>query len=765
MARNRRVFEEAVRSGASAAWDGNWQLAIESYERALTEFPQDVGVLTSLGLAHFESGHFRPALKYYQQASELSRQDPVLFERIGRTQEQLGQRREAAESYHTSAECYIRQQQAPHLALERWQDAVRADPGNQKAHAHLLQYYQRRGQIKEAVQESLTLARILKRRGQRERAAEMCRHALRLAPHDPEAQAVLDSVLHDEVPAEVEVTTEGVADVGADLLDAVKQAETSVTSSVVNAGLANEHGSLMATIVRRTLADLAESVFDEGSSLVTDQSSAADKTEIGAHLGRAIDHQTRGRVNDSIDAYEELLATGFEHPGVHFNLGLLYQSRLQFAAAIAQLERVAWHREYSLGTYFALGECFRGQGALDEALRHFLEVLKMLDLSVVRREQADDLVRLYDGLADSYLVENEQERLLEFINLLVDFLSQDGWEDRVVQARRRLDALVNDIGPVISLAEMLTVPNSEGILESIAMAQGYAEQGQFYAALEECYQALGNAPTYMPIHRQLVRILNDMGKVEEAAAKIVAIADSYRVRGQTHQAIAMYSQALSLAPVNASVRTKLIDLLISYGYIDDALEHYVKLAESYYHMAQMDRAREIYQEALPLAPRSDRSSQWQTEILHLIADIDMQRVDFKSAMRIYEQIRKVDPSNERARLVLMELYERFGHRDLFVAELNALTDMYRKGEDKQRMFAILEEAVRKYEDDIPLRIQAAQAYLDAGVVDKALKHLDKLGDLQLEGGRIDDARKTVRVIIALNPPNVEDYRLLLQHLD
>ena len=51
MARNRKVFDEAMRAGANAAWDKNWDQAIEAYQLALAEFPHDVGALTRLGLA------------------------------------------------------------------------------------------------------------------------------------------------------------------------------------------------------------------------------------------------------------------------------------------------------------------------------------------------------------------------------------------------------------------------------------------------------------------------------------------------------------------------------------------------------------------------------------------------------------------------------------------------------------------------------------------------------------------------------------------
>jgi len=216
--------------------------------------------------------------------------------------------------------------------------------------------------------------------------------------------------------------------------------------------------------------------------------------------------------------------------------------------------------------------------------------------------------------------------------------------------------------------------------------------------------------------------------------------------------------------MDTTVRAKLIDLLISHGEIDEALEHYLILADSYYHLAQMDQAREMYQEALRLAPRGSPERRWEVRILHKIGDIDMQRVDWRRAIEVYEQIRELDPDNERARLTLMDLYYRFDRSELAVVELDSLLRVYRESGKVQRIFAILEDAVRERPDDIPLRTRLAQVHLDAGDVEQGVGHLDELGDLQLEAGRYEDARATIRAIIALHPPNAEAYQQLLDQI-
>lgn len=757
MAGNRGAYEEAMQEGASTAWDQNWDESVAAYQRALAEFPDDASALAGLGLAYSGTGQLEAALDVYQRASVLDPEDPVLLERLGETRERLGQGREAAEAYLASAERYLSKQQAAHLALERWRDATRACPDLVEPHMQLLQYYQGEGQAQEAVEECLALARIYQAERKLDHAAKICEHALKLAPHDPDVLTALDNLrLAEQGGAEPEATALGeTGSSGLDIFDlAAPEVET-----------LEDRGSPVAITRQKALTDLAESVFEEEMEVMGPAvAPRLSKAEIDALIGRAIDLQTRGGVDEAIDAYEEVLRAGVDRPAVHFNLGLLYQEKLRFDAAIDRFRHAVSDPEYTLGSRFALGECYRAKGRVDEALQHFIEALKIVDMATVQREHADNLIQLYEHLADGYVAKGEREQAIEFTGALVTFLSEQGWEDKVIQARRRLDALAEE-GPTISLAEVLTTPDAERILESVALAQEYAKRGMYYAALEESYSTLQQAPTYVPTHRQIAQVLLEMGKPEEAAAKFVAIADTYLSQGKVRQAVAMYKRVLKLSPMDTAVRAKLIDILISHGQIEDALEHYLMLAESYYNLAQMDRARDTYEEALRLAPRSAPGRQWTVRILHKIGDIDMQCVDWKRATEIYERIRKMAPDDERARLTLMDLYYRLGRPELAVMELDDLLKVCREAGKVERTFVILEDAVAERPEDVPLLTRLAQAHLDAGNVEQALQHLDRLGDLQLNAGRPEDARATIRAIIALNPPNIVAYQQLLEQIE
>ena len=765
MTANRGAFGEAMRAAADAAWEGRWEEAVEAYRLALAQSPENVEALTGLGMAYARSGKHSEASAAYRRASDLAPEDPVLLERVGKALEGLGRHEEACKVYIACAEQYIQQQESPEQAVACWESAVRVQPDAVEAHVQLLKHYQRQGRIREAADECLRLARIYGDQGRWDYGIRLCEHALKLSPRSSDVLNLRDALRREKRIAEREESPEsqGSRSRSAEREPiALPDADTLEFRAESEQAAEQEKGSPVESTRRRALTELASSVFEENAVSAT-RAERLSKDAVDTVLSKAIDYQTRGNVDEAVAAYQDVLDAGVDRPAVHFNLGLLYQEQLRFEEAIKQFQGAVTHPDYKLGSHFALGECYRARGRVDEALEHFIQVLKIVDLATVEREHADDLINLYEHLTDGYLVKGDEDQALEFASSLVAFLNEQGWEDKVRHARRRLDTLTQE-GPVVTLAEALTVPNSERILESIALSQEYSRRGMHYTAMEECHMAMESAPGYLPIHRQLAEVSREMGRVEEAVQKLGVIAGTYQVRGAARQAAAMYRQALKLAPMDTAIRRRLIDLLVSHGEIEQALREHIILADSYQHLAQMDRAQEIYQEALRLVARVDDEREWRVRVLHKVGDIAMRRVDWKRALSVYREIRDLSPGDERARLTLMELLVRLDQPRQAVKELDELLGIYGDDGRTARVFAVLSDLVNRWPDLIPIRARLAQAHLNAGNKEEALEHLDRLGEMQLENRQVAQAKATIRAIVALRPPDVEEYRRLLAQL-
>ena len=65
-----RAYDVAIRRAASLVREHRWTAAIEAYNEALAEAPQDVAALTGLGLAYAQAGQLDKALSAYRTLHE-----------------------------------------------------------------------------------------------------------------------------------------------------------------------------------------------------------------------------------------------------------------------------------------------------------------------------------------------------------------------------------------------------------------------------------------------------------------------------------------------------------------------------------------------------------------------------------------------------------------------------------------------------------------------------------------------------------------------
>jgi tetratricopeptide (TPR) repeat protein len=760
----RSVFEEAMKRASSYAWDKQWSKAIVEYKRALVEFPDDLTALVSLGMAYLESRQLEEALSAYQKASQLTPDDPLAWERVADIQERLGHLDEAAETYVAMANIYV-ERKTMDKAIETWLRATRLASDHLRAHLSLAEAYAKQGKARAAAGEHLTLARILQKRGQTEKAIQQCRLALELDPRSAQAHATLEALRAGERVEKVKPTpTPTAIEVGE-----AKEIEEQIEEE--------EEVSPVDTARQKALRELAETLFEEHPV----EDAAADVTtfveghrareatpkltqgQIDTILGQAIDSQTTGAIDKAIANYSRLVEAGVDQPAMHFSLGLLFQEKMQLDEAIGELSLTTKHPEYGLASHFALGESYRAKGKIEDALEHFIEVLKIIDLQTVQRDQADDLIQLYDSLAESYAAKGDRDKAITFLDSLVDFLSGKGWQDKVMEARRRLDSVAEE-GITRSLAEILEVPGSEEMLASMAMAQEYMKRNMLLTAIEEIHRAIGMAPTYLPLHLCLAEVFVRQERLEEAIAKYVAVAEVYHMRDNDRQAIGVYKQVLKMAPMDVNVRAMMIDLLVNRGEIDQALEQYMSLADDYYQLAQIDQALEKYNEALHLASRASNERTWKVQILHKIGDINMQRVDWRRATAAYEEIKAWSPDDEQVRTYLFDLYEKQGQKNKALAELKELVRYYEAKGQPQKALSILKDAVQLRPQEMSLRALLGRVYAQQGMKREAIAELDALGEMQLEAGLREEAVQTVKQIIALEPANVEAYRRLLDYI-
>jgi tetratricopeptide (TPR) repeat protein len=252
--------------------------------------------------------------------------------------------------------------------------------------------------------------------------------------------------------------------------------------------------------------------------------------------------------------------------------------------------------------------------------------------------------------------------------------------------------------------------------------------------------------------------------IDAAIEKYLLIARKYELSGDLNQSVRVLSQALQLAPTNLTVRKRLIELLFTLDRKDDAVRQYMDLAETYYRMADLEKARTTYLEVLRLSQKGETNRSWNIEVLKRIADIDLQRLDWRQGLRIFDQIRGLDPDDMETRASLVELNYRLGQDVAAISELDSAVNYYDKLNKIPTALRMLSSliGIRPENSDLLSRLFAISRRVKS--MSDAISLLDSYADEYLESGNKKAAIVHLETIIALGPPNTMEYRKVLEQL-
>ena len=756
MVGNRQIYEQAMNMGHSAAWDQEWDKAIAAYGRAVQEMPEDPAAHNSLGLALLQARRLEDALKVYTRAHQLAPDDPIPLEKSADVLERLGRLKEAAQQYINVAEVYLAQRDLE-KAISNWERATRLTSGLVHIHQRLALAYERTGQKKNAIREYLTLAFNFQRANRDDIARQAVERALRIEPNNPDALNTLQAI-ESGAMISVDVIEEN-APAGTDREQAfdktmVKRAGASGDMLLATDGREVGEADPLGPVGEATqtaLAALASYVFEAG-----------ELDEGGANAIQAIEYQRQGLYEEAIGAYERAVAARLRHTAVHFNLGMLQLEMDRWEDAIKNLEFAANDPSLAAGAVHGLSIAYTMLDNPRAAAFNLIQTLRLVDIGLAANgDAAIQLSEIYDRLTAS-IDEADEHQLRSLNHRFLEMLSGPSWKQRVAKTRRQLEEAITLQEPdsLISIALYL----DDKVTEGLNLIDRYVREHLYTLAMDQAHYMLEAAPDYLPIHWRIGQILLERNEIAQAIHKYNLVANTYMMRGDNERAAEILQEALKIAPMDTGLHLTLIELLEQEEKWDKLLNQYIDLADAYYQLADLDAARATYRTAIQLAQRIDAPKEQIVHIMHRMGDIDVSRLDLREAMRTYEQIRKLDPDDERARRALVDLNYRLDNPVSAVRELDGLLRIYAKQRRANQIIQVLEEQVTRYPKDMALRSRLAAVYRQTGHVDKAIEQLDVLAELQLESGLHNDAVVTIRRIIALNPEQVADYQRLLRQL-
>ncbi|MFN8453126.1 MAG: tetratricopeptide repeat protein [Anaerolineae bacterium] len=765
MAGDQNKFKTAMIHADHFSEQGAWTEAIKAYRFALAEFPNNEAAIIGFAKANRAMGQNDIAWRALQQVLKVN---PVNYEAltyIGEIQEQTGQLDAAAETYLRVGNIFASQNDWQ-SAMEGWARAIELVPDKVDAHHKLSQALAQQGKTRPAARQLLTIAAIYQERGDDGSAAQYLHEAKTLLPKDPGVAAALRA-LDQGMPIQPDEIDENLDDfdLAPDFIneyrrEQVFEGEDDPFAFDTELASGKSVAGLLETAQQNALAELANVIFeDEGQQPVA---ATISKDKINLLIMQGIDLQSRNQITEAINNYRQVTQAGAGRPALYFNVGTLYQQQGQFTEAAKMFKMAAQDKGYRISGQYALAETYLDAKNNEQALRHFLETLRIVDLENVGGSKAEALAHIYDKVTEEYLSQPASQKTSGFVTAVKKFFTNPNWAQKVAEARARMDSMAED-GSLMSLAEFLESPETEVIITTMALTNEYIKRNFLMTASEECLRAIQKAPLYLPLHIRLAEILLKQDHLEEAVTKYLNVARVYQMRQQPDQAINIYQKVVRLAPMDVNVRSKLIEMYVGQHNLELALEQYLAMADSHYQLAQVDRALERYNEALRLAANSGNPNTWRVEILNRIGDIYIQRFDWARATTAFEELLKINPQDERTQRQLVDLYFKQNKVAQATKILDGLLSTYQRYSPLKAL-ELLKELTSIYTEDMALRQRLAVAYVQNGLKREAIKEYDSLGEMQLEHGLRSQAMQTIQAIINLGPDDPEGYRRLLTQL-
>ncbi len=189
-------------------------------------------------------------------------------------------------------------------------------------------------------------------------------------------------------------------------------------------------------------------------------------------------------------------------------------------------------------------------------------------------------------------------------------------------------------------------------------------------------------------------------------------AERHARSGRVDRAIALYEQVVAANPEDTGIAWRLVDLYQRVGQIDRAVEIIERLADQLIHDSFLSRA---------------------IASLTIITRLAPQRVDIRQR--------------------LAELHVQLGMVPEAKSQCQQLAEWHTRNGDVQKAIDTYKRLVQLDPGDHISHLKLADLFLKAGQTDEALDVYGRLGTLLLQRGKLDQAEKLYRNVLAHNPPS------------
>ncbi|WP_322512028.1 tetratricopeptide repeat protein [Chloroflexus sp.] len=276
--------------------------------------------------------------------------------------------------------------------------------------------------------------------------------------------------------------------------------------------------------------------------------------------------------------------------------------------------------------------------------QHHLALMELEQAQILLASEPDPMLPpalVYRAAADSYIALGQAEAALDQL--------------------RRGQATAGQTTPEPSFRHPFAIPPSRGDLVR-RMAEAYAMSEDLAGAEQALLEAKKLLPYDRAIYTKLATVYFRQGKLAEALAQLDELATYYEEHQQLDRAIETLESAVQFAPNHIGMSSRLARLQLRRGYLNQGLEGLVRVSElqkragqlkdavaslqevaqTYWMLSDHERAREMYDRIVQIAPNDIDARQW-LALMHTLARRTKEAISEKKQIaRIFAQQRDYD---------------------------------------------------------------------------------------------------------------------------
>lgn len=262
----------------------------------------------------------------------------------------------------------------------------------------------------------------------------------------------------------------------------------------------------------------------------------------------------------------------------------------------------------------------------------------------------------------------------------------------------------------------------------LELAKKYVKKGRFQEAITEYQRWLSEDPQDLNIRNVIGDLYVDLGQKDNAITEFKKIAYFYEKKGLFNQSLAIYKKINRLNPADDEVAFKLANLLSNQGFLSEAKNKYLEIAEQ-----------------------------------------QCKENKTKNAISAFEKVLKFDKKDHKVKLTLADIYAKEGLVDRAIDEFNEVAEFKIKNNEWKEAKDILKKARGLKEGDLRTlanlieilkKERKKEEALD--LIEEVLKRdkdnlqaLSFLGSLHFEDQNFKKARETYEKILSLRSKDVE----------